>query len=70
MATVTITIPDEQVQRVRDAFTYALGIEAPAQADLADLQTYIVRDLKQFVRGAERGIAREAIQANADVDFS
>lgn len=68
MAQVTITIPDDKVQRVRDAFTYALDLDAQATVD--DVKAYILRDLRQFVLTAERRAAREQLPEIAEVDFS
>ena len=57
---ITITIPDEQIPRVRAAFTFALELDEPAT--LADLKSYIITDLKQLVRNAEqRKAAQEAV---------
>ena len=64
MADITITIPDAQVQRVRDAFTYTLGLDQPAT--VADVKGYIIEDVKQLVRNAERRIAEEAAIPPAD----
>lgn len=68
MAQVTITIPDDKVQRVRDAFTYALDLDA--QATVEDVKAYILRDLRQFVLTAERRAAREQLPEITEVDFS
>lgn len=60
MADITITIPDDQVQRVRDAFTEMLQLDQPAT--VADVRQYIIDDLKQKVRSAERRAAARAAQ--------
>jgi hypothetical protein len=60
MPDVTITIPNDQVQRIRDAFTVGLELEEPATLD--DLKAYIIADIKQFVRTAERAAARRAAE--------
>jgi len=59
MANITITIPDKQVNRVRSAFAYALGLGSPPAVSLTDVKTYIVTDLKQFVQNAEKRRVRE-----------
>lgn len=70
MAQLIIDIPDAQVQRVRDAFTFALGLEQPAT--VADVKNYIIEDVKQLVRSAEKRIAEQAVvdQVGPDVDLT
>lgn len=73
MADVTITIPQDQVQRLQDAFTFVLEpVDEngdPRQADLADLKGYIIADLKQFVRSAEKRAAAAARVVAPDPDL-
>lgn len=65
MAQITITIPDEQVQRVRDGLTTALNLDQPATLD--DAKAYLIAKLKQVVKNGERDIAERAIVIT-DVD--
>lgn len=65
MASLTITIPDNQVQRVQDAFAYHLQRPATVQ----DIREYIVNDLRQVVRSFERNQAIDTI-AITDVDVT
>ena len=66
MADITITIPDEHVERVRDAFTYELGPVATTQT----VKDFLVAELRQFVRGAEVRMAEEAATNPTEIDFS
>lgn len=60
MASITITIPVDQEQRVRDAFTELLNLKQPAT--IAEVKEYIIKDIKQVVRNAERQAAARAAQ--------
>jgi len=55
MAQLTITIPDSQVPRVREAFAFAFGLGSPSSqtVTITTIQDYVVADLKQFTRNAE-----------------
>ena len=73
MAQITISIPNNHVQRVQDAFAYALGLGSPSsQVTLTTVQEYIIADLKQFVKNAEKRKAEELIVVGSPeiVDFS
>ena len=68
MASITIQIPDVDVARTNAALAEALGIEG-REATLDDLQAYIVQDVKQLLRNAEKAIAsRNATKDITDVD--
>ena len=73
MASLTITVPDAQVPRLRAAFAYRLGL------DVADVTAEVVRqqlveNLKVMVRAAERDLAeqqaRDAVLNGADIEAS
>ncbi|GAG54556.1 unnamed protein product [marine sediment metagenome] len=68
MAEITITVPDEQVPRVKEAFAFALGLGSPSSAiPVSTVQDYVVADLKQFTKNAEIRMAAEAgVQAQAE----
>ena len=71
MANITITIPVAQEQRVADAFTFALADRNEASpAVIADVKAYIIADLKQFVRTAERAQAALAVVPAPDPDIT
>ena len=60
MASITITIPDNQVPRVKEAFAYAFGLGSPSSAiPVSTVQDYVVSDLKQFTKNAEIRMAAE-----------
>lgn len=66
MAQLTITIPDNQVPRVREAFAFALNLGSPSSqtVTLQTIQDYVVSDLKQFTKNAEaRQAAITAVQS-------
>lgn len=65
MASITITIPDDQVPRVKEAFAFAYGLGSPSSAiPVSTVQDYVVADLKQFTRNAEvRMAAKDAAEA-------
>lgn len=68
MPTLSITFTPEQAQRVADAFGYALGLGTAATE--ADVKQYIINDLKQIIRNAEKRIAIDQIAALPDVDLT
>ena len=69
MPSLTITFTTEQKDRIAAAFQEALALDDPATA--ANIKQYIVRDLIQVVRNAERAIAKRDFDSGAsDVDFS
>ena len=74
MPSFTITITTEQVQRIRDAFTYVLPLvdEAgePRDATVDDVKAYVVEDLRQFVNMAERNKAIKDYVAADSVDIT
>lgn len=52
MADITITIPDDKVQRVREAFAFMRGVDV-SEIGLPEVKAYILNDLKQVVVNAE-----------------
>jgi hypothetical protein len=52
MADITISIPDDKVQRVRDAFAFMRGVDV-SEIGLPEVKAYILNDLKQIVVNAE-----------------
>lgn len=68
---VTITIPERHVQRVRSAFQEALELDN--LASLPDVKNYIINDIKQLVRRAERKVAERTVreqQGAEDVELT
>ena len=61
MATLSITVPDAQVDRVRDAVTRALGLENQATVD--EVRQFLVDHLILTVREQERAEAEAAARA-------
>lgn len=61
MATLSITVPDAQVDRVRDAVTRALGLENQATVD--EVRQFLVDYLIETVRGQERAAAEAVARA-------
>lgn len=60
MAELTITVPDNQVPRVKEAFAFAFGLGSPSSAiPISTVQDYVVNDLKQFTKNAEIRMAAE-----------
>ena len=54
MASITITIPDNSVPRVKEAFAFVFGLGSPSSAiGVSVVQDYVVADLTQFTRNAE-----------------
>ena len=56
MATLSITVPDAQVQRVLDAIEFNIGIE-PGTATAATARQFIVDHLKAVVKDYEERAA-------------
>lgn len=52
MAEITITIPDDKVERVRTAIAYLRDMDV-SEVGLAEVKAYILNDLKQVVTSAE-----------------
>lgn len=52
MADITITIPDDKVERVRTAIAYLRDMDV-SEVGLAEVKAYILNDLKQVVTSAE-----------------
>ena len=75
MASVTINFSTEHAVRIQSALEQTLMLKDengdPRPATVADLKTYIVADVRQFVRSAER---REAARVSRvgidDVDLT
>jgi hypothetical protein len=66
MAQFTITIPDDQVPRVQEAFAFVYGLGSPATqtVNVQVVKDYVINDLKQFTRNAERRYtAIDAVEA-------
>ena len=60
MASITITIPDAQVPRVKEAFAFAFGLGSPSSAiSVSVVQDYVVADLIQFTKTQEIRMAAE-----------
>lgn len=53
MAEITVTIPDDKVQRVREAFA-VLREKDVSEIGLADVKAYIINDLKGLVVSVEK----------------
>lgn len=70
MADITITVPDNQVNRVRSAFAFALELGSPPAVTLSDVKNYIITDLKQFVKTAENRKAAKENKITNEVDFT
>lgn len=72
MATLTINIPNSQVNRVREAFAYALNLGSPSSqtVTLQTVEDYVVADLKQFVKNAEIRKAREQVVVGSPQEIS
>ena len=69
MPTMNITFTTAQTARIADAFQFALELPAPATA--ADIKAYIIGDLTQVVRSAEkREAAADYLETATDVDFT
>ena len=69
MPTMNITFTTAQTARIGAAFQLQLELDQPAVA--ADIKAYIIQDLIQVVRNAERRESRIAHEASAtDVDFT
>ena len=60
MASITINFSSAVAQRLAVAFQEALGLDDPATS--ANIKAYIIADMKQVVRSAEREIARRALE--------
>lgn len=58
MATITINMSAAAATRVSKALQYAKGLGAPATRE--EVKDYIITDLKQIIRNAERRMAVEA----------
>lgn len=68
MATLTVTVPDEQVDRVRVAFANRAQKE-PQDVTAADVAAVLANYVKKVVRQHEELAANEAAQASVtDVD--
>lgn len=63
MATVTITIPDAQLPRFRDAFCAYIGLTAPADVTNANARLGLVQAAKNIVRNYETAQAEAAALA-------
>jgi hypothetical protein len=74
MATITITIPADQEQRVQDAFTALLTRSSDRDnpfvppATLTDVKDWIIRDLKQLVRSVEYEAAQKTARENLSAE--
>ena len=76
MPDVSVNIPNAAIDRLKAAMDEVLGEQIaaiaadpanPTNAEyLAVLQDYIVRDLRQLVKNAEREIARRVATPNPD----
>lgn len=61
MADLTITVPDEQIPRLQEAFAFAYNLGSPStQVDIEFVKTYVIADLKQFVKNAEQRLTASA----------
>ena len=68
MATVSITLPDEHLARVRDALITYLNLD-PASTNaqvLAAGKTYLARHIQRIVQSVESEAVREAANEEAN----
>ena len=75
MPSLTINFSTAHATRIQAALEQVLRLEdengEPRAATLVDLKNYVVRDVKQLVRTAEKRVARRAAEAViADVDLT
>lgn len=65
MATISITVPDGQVARIRTAFAAQAGVD-PATFTAEDMRQAIIAFMKSVVRNTEVNAALRQIDADAD----
>ncbi len=66
MAEFTVTIPDDQIPRVQEAFAFVYNLGSPATQNVTvqTVKDYVVADLKQFTKTAEaRKLTIDTLQA-------
>ena len=68
MPSITLTFSAQQATRLSIALQKALELDAPATG--SDLKQYIIEDIRQLVRTAEKQIAEEAAQPQEDLDLT
>jgi hypothetical protein len=69
MPTLTIDFSAEHGQRIQDALTESLNLDAPAT--MADFKAYVIQDVRQLVRNSEKRVAAAAAtDLITDVDLT
>lgn len=69
MATITLTIPANQVNRIQDGICTRFGYNAATDGTKADfVKAYLIRHIKREIAAYEAGIAANTAKIAAELD--